>query len=418
MPTFQYTAKDSRGKKRKGTIKAPSKSQAKAQLYRMKMVPITMTTAKLDGESGSFWSKIIYKDDKGKIQIRLGNPAPSSKDIIIFTKQFSTMINSGVALVQSLGILADQQTNPSLGEILRKIRASIENGTHLSDSLEPYRKIFDPLYVAMVRAGEASGNLDVILNKLVGYIEKSEKIKGQVKSSMSYPIIVVVVAVAVITALLVFVVPTFAKQFSDSGKELPGLTKMVIDMSNILMEYWQYILVSLIAAFMGLKAFFKTKKGSVVLDKILLSGPVIGPLIKKISVGRFCSTMATMLTSGVNLLDALTICASASGNSVIESFILGIRTEIEHGSKFSVPLARSELIPKMVSSMVAVGEQTGALDEMLVKVSEFYEEEVDLAVKSLLSMIEPVMMVVIGGAVGFIVIAMYLPIFDLGAVVG
>lgn len=417
MPTFKYTARDPKGKSRSGSIKAPSKVQAKAMLSRMRLVPISIVTEKLDGSDLPFWKKFIYKDDKGKIQVKLGNPAPATKDIIIFTKQFSTMINSGVPLVQSLSILADQQTNVSLASILRKIRESIENGSHLSDSLEPYKTIFDPLYVAMVRAGEKSGNLDVILNKLVGYIEKSQKIKGQIKSSMSYPVIVVFVAIAVISALLIFVVPTFAKQFSESGKQLPGLTQVVIDMSNFLMGFWHYIIGGMFTIFMGLKYYFRSTKGAQVLDKLLLNGPVIGPLIKKISVGRFCSTMATMLTSGVNLMEALTICSSAAGNSVIEQFILGIRTEIEHGAKFSVPLTRSELIPKMVSSMVAVGEQTGALDDMLVKVSEFYEEEVDLAVKSMLSMIEPIMMVVIGGAVGFIMIAMYLPIFDLGSIV-
>jgi type IV pilus assembly protein PilC len=419
MPTFKYKARTQDGKNKSGIVKAPTKHQAKAMIQRMRLIPIEILTTDIEqSRQKSFLSNFIFRDKDGKIQIQLGEEKPKSKDIIIFTKQFSTMINSGVPLVQSLTILSEQQKNKKLANILRNIRGSIENGSHLSDSLEPYKDIFDSLYVSMVRAGEASGNLDVILLKLVTYIEKSEKIKGQVKSSLSYPIIVVFVAIGVISALLIFVVPAFAKQFLDSGKELPGLTQFVVDMSNALVDNWLYIIGFIIAIFFSLKFYLKTPAGQISLDKFLLAAPVIGPLMQKISVGRFCSTMATMLTSGVTLLDALSICASASGNKIIERFIVGIRSDIEQGAKFSVPLSKSPLIPAMVSSMVSVGEQTGALDEMLVKVSDFYEEEVDLAVKSMLSMIEPIMMIVIGGSVGFIVIAMYLPVFDLGGVVG
>jgi len=417
MPTFKYQARTSDGRKRTGSIKAPSKSHAKSMLRKMRLVSVLIITNEAENK-GTFLSKFFFRDQNGKIQIQLKEEQPKTKDLILFTKQFSTMINSGVPLVQSLSILADQQRNKKLADILRTVRTSIENGSHLSDSLEPFSGIFDSLYVSMVRAGEASGKLDLILSKLVTYIEKSEKIKAQVKSSLSYPTIVVFVAIAVISALLIFVVPTFAKQFNDSGKDLPGLTQFVVDMSNGLMDNWHIIFGSLIFLIILVKIYIKTPKGSKAKDQFLLAAPIIGPLMQKISVGRFCTTMATMLTSGVSLLEALSICAKASGNIIIENFILGIRSEIEQGAKFSTPLSKSPLIPNMVASMVAVGEQTGALDEMLIKVSNFYEEEVDIAVKSMLSMIEPIMMIVIGGCVGFIVIAMYLPVFDLGAVVG
>jgi type IV pilus assembly protein PilC len=270
----------------------------------------------------------------------------------------------------------------------------------------------------MVRAGEASGNLDGILLKLTVYIEKSAKIKSQVKAAMFYPAMVVFVAIAVITALLLFVVPTFAKQYEDSKKELPGLTAAVVGVSNYVADQWYVIFGVAFAVVFAFRQWVRTEKGRGWFDMILLKAPGFGQLFRKLAVGRFCNTMSTMLTSGVNLLEALTICAAASGNQVIERFVLGVRGRIEQGAKFSEPLADGGLFPPMVISMVAVGEATGALDDMLVKVSEFYEDEVDLAVKTLLSMIEPIMIVTIGGIVGVIVIAMYLPVFDMGNLVG
>lgn len=420
MAEFKFKAKDSRGKIRTGSLSAASKKQAKDQLLRMRLRPILIKASKLDDvdDAESFLGKIFVKDDKGRLQIQLGEGKITTKDLIIFTKQFATMINSGVPLIQALGILGSQQRVPSFGKTLRKISAAVENGAKLSDALEAYPKIFDTLYVALVRAGEASGNLDTILLKLTTYIEKSAKIKSQVKSAMMYPMIIVLVATLVVSALLIFVVPTFAKQYQDGGKPLPELTQFVVDASDFLATQWYVIFGLMSLAGIGFNYWVKTEHGRAIFDQYILKAPALGDLLRKIAVGRFCSTMATMLTSGVNILDALTICSASAGNKTVEKFVLNVRSKIEQGAKFSEPLAEGGLFPNMVVSMVAVGEQTGAMDDMLLKVSEFYEDEVDLAVATVLSMIEPIMIVTIGSIVGFIVIAMYLPVFDMGNLVG
>ena len=420
MAEFKYKAKDSRGKPRTGILKAKSKSQAKDQLTKMRLKVVMLKAHKLDDTDpdGGFLSKFIQKDSKGRTTIQFGEGKITDKDLIIFTKQFATMINSGVPLIQSLGILGSQQRIPTFGKILRNVSGAVENGAKLSEALEAYPKLFDNLFVAMVRAGEASGNLDTILLKLVTYIEKASKIRSQVKSAMMYPLIVVFVAIVVISGLLIFVVPTFAKQYSDAGKELPGITQIVVDASDFLANQWYIIFGGLFISIFLFKYWVKTEKGREVFDAWILKAPGIGELLRKIAVGRFCSTMSTMLTSGVNILDALTICAASSGNKTIEKFIAFVRTKIEQGTKLSEPLSEGGLFPNMVVSMVAVGEQTGALDEMLLKVSDFYEEEVDLAVATVLSMIEPIMIVMIGSIVGFIVIAMYMPVFDMGSLGG
>ena len=421
MAEFKYKAKDPRGRIKTGKIRAANAAQAKAQLVKMRLKPIIITAYKLDGSGSSndtFFSKFLAKDNNGKTQLQIGAGNPTSKDLIIFTKQFATMIGSGVPLIQSLGILATQQQVVGFGRTIEKIRFSVENGSTLSQSLEAYPKIFDNLYVAMVRAGEASGNLDEILLKLTTYIEKSAKIKAQVKSAMFYPVMIVTVAITVISVLLIFVVPTFTKQYQDAGKELPWLTQQVVDLSQFLSSQWHILLGAMFIAVALFKRYINTSVGRAKFDAALLVAPGFGNLFRKLAVGRFCSTLSTMLTSGVNLLEALTICAASAGNRSIESFVLGVRSAIEQGKKLSEPLSAGGLFPKMVTSMVQIGEETGALDEMLLKVSAFYEEEVDLAVKTMLSMIEPVMIAVIGGIVGVIVIAMYLPVFDAASLVG
>lgn len=419
MAEFKYKAKDGQGRVKTGIVKAASKAQAKSVLTRMRLRPILITASKLDGPPEAKKPGLISRDEKGNITLNLGgDPNPTTKDLVIFTKQFATMINSGVPLIQSLGILAGQQRVKSFGRNLDKIRYAVENGATLSESLEAFPKLFDSLYIAMVRAGEVSGGLDTILLKLVTYIEKSAKIKSQVKAASFYPAIIVVVAAAVVSGLLIFVVPTFAAQFAGSGKELPGPTAFVMSMSQVLLEQWYFIIGGLAAFIFGFRAYIKTEPGRAWFDDILLKVPVFGQLFRKIAVGRFCSTMSTMLTSGVNLLEALTICAASAGNKTIEKFVLRVRASVEQGSKVSEPLAVGGIFPPMVVSMVAVGESTGAMDEMLNKVAEFYEDEVDLAVKTALSMIEPIMIVGIGSIVGFIVIAMYLPIFEMGGTTG
>lgn len=421
MTQFQYKAKDPRGRVKSGSISANSRAQAKAVLSKMRFRIISIQAVASVGsgeDEGGILGKILARDAKGRLVLALGNQKPSAKDLIVFTKQFATMIGSGVPLIQAIGVLAQQQRVPAFGKVLSKIAFAVENGATLSESLRAFPDIFENLYVAMVRAGEASGNLDTIMLKLCTYIEKANKIKSQVKSAMFYPMMVVVVAITVISVLMIFVVPTFANQYKDAGRELPGLTQFVVDCSEFMVQRWYVIFGTMFAMVMLFRAWVKTPSGRRRFDQFLLKAPGFGVLFTKIAVGRFCNTMSTMLMSGVNILEALTICAASSGNVVIEAFVLWMRGRIEQGAKFSEPLAEGEIFPSMVVSMVAVGEATGKLDEMLEKISEFYEEEVDLAVKSLLSMIEPFMIVVIGSIVGVIVIAMYLPVFDMAKTVG
>ncbi|MEZ4743067.1 MAG: type II secretion system F family protein [Bdellovibrionota bacterium] len=423
MAKFNYKAIRPDGKMKEGVLEGSSRAVVKAQLVRMRLRVLSIKLDKSslgDSDDGitPIIGNMIYRDGNGDVQIELGRKGPTSKHIIIFSKQLSTMINSGVPLIQALTILGGQQQSQIFATIIKKVRTSVENGSTFSDALAEYPKIFDNLYVAMVRAGEASGSLDVILTKLVTYIEKAEKIKGQVKSAMMYPIIVISVAILVITGLLLFVVPTFAEQYADSGRKLPALTQIVIDFSNWIATNWMYVFGAIVLGIFSLRLYIKTEKGRKNFDRLLLKAPGLGVLLKKIAVGRFCSTMASMLNSGVNLLEALDICAASAGNVIIEKFVLNVSNQLEKGAKLSEPLGEGNLFPEMVVSMVAVGEATGALDEMLAKVSDFYEEEVDLAVQTMLSMIEPIMIVGIGGVVGFIVIAMYLPVFEMAGGIG
>ncbi len=430
MGEFAYRVKDARGRTRTGKITAASAADAKSALAKKRLRVLSVKASggggaagggnRPDGTSdvGGLLGKFVFKDKNGHWVVQLGEGSPSTKDLIVFSKQFATMMNSGVPLIQALGILAGQQRVRSFGRALGTVQSLVENGSTLSQAMVTFPKLFDSLYVSMVKAGEASGNLDTIMMKLVTYIEKAAKIKSQVKAALMYPAIVLVVAIAVVSGLLLFVVPTFAKQYEGSGKELPSLTQIVVDFSNFLANYWYLVFGGAGLVIFGLGQWYKTPKGRGVFDAVILKAPVFGPLMRKIAVGRFCSTMAAMLTSGVNLLEALSICAASSGNQTIEAFVLNVRGHIEQGSKFSDPLGQGGLFPDMVVSMVAVGETTGALDDMLVKVAEFYEDEVDLAVKTMLGLIEPIMIVGLGSIIGFVVLAMYLPVFDMAGTMG
>lgn len=417
---FSYKAKDSRNKKVSGHIEAKNKADARQKLRRSRLKSISVAEAvpdSLDDGTTKIVGNFIYKDENGAIQIKLGNPKAKSKDLIVFTKQFATMLNSGVPMIQGISILSQQQSVASFGKILKQIKYGIENGRTLSDSMSDH-KIFDNLFIAMIEAGEASGNLDSILERLVEYMEKADKIKSQVKSAMAYPTVVITVAVGIFIFLLTFVVPSFGKMFRESGKELPALTKFALDMS----DYVKANIVTLAAGFgttvFALLSVRKFPKGVDITDKYFLKLPIMGPILLKIAIGRFCQTLSTMISSGVGILDALNICSTSAGNREIEKFINNVRLSISQGTTFSKPLREGGLFPTMVVSMIEVGEKSGALDEMLKKVSIFYDEEVDNAIKTLISMIEPIMIVGMGGMVGFIVIAMFLPIFDMANVAG
>lgn len=421
MPKYAYRAKNRNGSVKNGEVTASSKLAAKANLANkgmkvLKLTAIDDSAPTVSNATGI--SRYIYRDKNGSIQIRLGSQLPTTRELGLFTKQFSLMIENGIPMLQALQMLQDQQRKIDFAETIGKVNTAIEQGSTLTDALEAHPLIFDSLYVAMTKAGEASGRLDVILKQLVTYIEKAAKLKAQVKSALAYPIIIIVVAIVVVTGLLTFVVPTFAKQFSDSGQKIPALTQMVIDMSDFLVEGWWQILLALAGGFIVFRYWIKTDQGREQFDTFLLKAPVLGDVMTKIAVGRFCSTMSTMMSSGVAILEALNICAASSGNKRIEKFVNNVRDEISKGSTFSDPLGQGGLFPKMVVSMVAVGESTGTLDETLKKVTDIYDEEVDNAIAAMMSMIEPLMIVVIGTIVGFIVVAMYLPIFDMAGTVG
>jgi type IV pilus assembly protein PilC len=419
MPEYYYRALDGAGRVRNGKMNGSSKAFVRNRLRNLRLKPLSIKTASLErgAETETFLQRFYHYDANGKMQLTLLPETLTPKDLIVFTKQFSTMLSSGVPLVQALGVLVEQQRVRFFGRVLGRIRSAVENGATLSESMEPYPAIFSGLYVAMVRAGEASGNLDTILLKLVGYLERTAKVRGQIRAAMYYPAFVVIASVAVIGALLVYVVPQFAEQYKQSGQQLPDLTMLVLDLSDFLINYWLLILGLTGGVVLGVRAFMATKKGRFWIDQVALRAPVFGTLVQKVSIGRFCATLSAMLSSGVNLLEGLQICSTTSGNKHVEAVVLRIREAVEQGEKLSLPMSRSSIFPPMVTSMVSVGESTGALDTMLGKVSEFYEEEVDLAVQAILSLIEPTLIVVIGVFVGFVVLALYLPVFDMANVI-
>ena len=337
----------------------------------------------------------------------------SQKDIVIFTRQFATMIDAGLPLVQCLDILASQLDNLAFREVLTKVKVKVESGSTLADALKDHPKVFDTLFVQLVAAGEIGGILDTILNRLAAYIEKNEKLKSKVKGAMVYPSIVLTVAIGVIVVLLLFVTPTFEKMFKDFGSKLPAPTQFLVDLSHGLIDNWYLFLGIPIAFVVSFKAIIRSKKGRIVWDATVLKLPLFGPLARKVAVARFTRTLGTMLSSGVPILDALQIVGRAAGNKTVESAIMYVRAKISEGKNIAQPLAETQVFPAMVVQMIGVGEATGAMDTMLNKIADFYDDEVDVAVGALTSMLEPIMMVFLGSVVGFFMIAMYLPIFSI-----
>lgn len=344
--------------------------------------------------------------------VRKGKSVPA-KNLAIFTRQFSVMIDAGLPLVQCLDILGKQEPHKTFSGVILGTRADVEAGASLADAMKKYPKAFDALFTNMIAAGEAGGILDTILKRLAVYIEKNVKLKGQVKSAMIYPIAVIVIAAVVVGAILWKVIPTFAALFQGLGADLPLPTRVVIALSNNLVKYGWIGILGLFAAGWGFKQYYATDSGRHVVDKLLLKMPILGMILRKVAVARFCRTLSTLLSSGVPILDGLDITAKTAGNAIVEDAIQTTRTGIERGETISGPLAQTNVFPSMVVQMINVGETTGALDTMLGKIADFYEEEVDAAVAGLLTLMEPVMIAMLGGIVGGIVIAMYLPIFDL-----
>jgi type IV pilus assembly protein PilC len=347
-----------------------------------------------------------------KAKGKKGVSAPS-KNLAIFTRQFSVMIDAGLPLVQCLDILGKQEPHKGFADVILQVRSDVESGAALADAMKRHPKTFDALYSNMIAAGEAGGILDTILKRLAVYIEKSVKLKGQVKSAMIYPIAVICIATVVVAAILWKVIPTFAQLFAGLGAQLPLPTRVVIAMSDGLLAYGPIIFIVAGAAGYGVKRYYETTPGRYQIDAIVLKMPILGMIMRKIAVARFCRTLSTLLSSGVPILDGLDITAKTAGNAVIEEAIQKTRTSIERGETVSAPLRETNVFPSMVVQMINVGETTGALDAMLAKIADFYEEEVDTAVAGLLTLMEPLMIAVLGGIVGGIVIAMYMPIFDL-----
>jgi type IV pilus assembly protein PilC len=404
MATFAYVGRTRSGAVKKGELVAKSRDEAVEQLRKQSVV-VTSLEERAAREGFSF---------------KLGSGV-SEKDLVVFTRQFGTMINAGLPLIQCLEILSTQSENATLRKSVGEIKVQVEGGSTFSDALRKHPKIFDDLYVNMVHAGEVGGLLDTILGRLSKHIEKAMKLKGQIKSAMVYPAAIVGIAAIVITVLMIWVIPVFEKMFKEmsGGKmALPGPTQLVIDMSNFAQGYWYIILGVIVVTVVGVKKYYATTQGRLAIDKLLLKLPVFGDLIRKASVAKFTRTLGTLLASGVPLLEALTICAKTSGNKVVEGALLDAKVSISGGKTISEPLAKSGTFPKMVTHMISVGESTGALDSMLGKIADFYEDEVDQAVTNLTALLEPMMMVFLGVTVGFIVVAMYLPIFTMASAIG
>ena len=408
MATFAYVGRTRSGAVKKGELSAKTRDEAVDQLRKQSVV-VTSLEEKKSGAGGFDLSKLS-----------LGSGL-TDKDLVVFTRQFGTMINAGLPLVQCLEILSTQSENKVLRTTIGEVKIQVEAGSTFSDALRRHPKVFDDLYVNLVHAGEVGGLLDTILTRLAKYIEKAMKLKGQIKSAMIYPAAILGVAVVVIAVLMIWVIPIFAKMFNElsGGKMgLPGPTQLVIDISNMFTSYWWVMLIGVVASVSGIKKYYSTSQGRMAIDKLLLKTPVFGDLIRKASVAKFTRTLGTLLASGVPLLDGMTICAKTAGNKVIEETLINARISISGGKTIADPLAASGVFPKMVTHMIAVGESTGALDAMLGKIADFYEDEVDQAVASLTSLLEPIMMVFLGIVIGFIVVAMYLPIFKMSDAIG
>jgi type IV pilus assembly protein PilC len=343
-------------------------------------------------------------------------PRVKTKDVVIFTRQFATMIDAGLPLVQCLEILASQQENKTFKKILLSIKGQVEGGSTFAEALKQHPKVFDELFVNLVHAGETGGILDTILRRLATFMEKAEQLKRKVKGAMVYPAVVLTIAVGVVALLLVFVIPVFASMFEGQGASLPAPTLLVMNMSDFMRSYIIHMIVVIGILIFAFRKFYQTPKGRLIVDRILLKLPAFGILLKKVAVSRFCATLGTMISSGVPILDALEITAKTAGNVIIENAIMATRTAIAEGRTIAEPLMETGIFPGMVVRMIAVGEATGALDAMLGKIAEFYDEEVDAAVEALTQLMEPIMIVFLGGTCGGMVIAMYLPVFSMAGV--
>ena len=401
MAVFAFSGKTRTGQTISGEMEAPNREAVVAQLRRQQVLATSIKSKAKDIE-------IKIPGFGGKV---------GEKELAIVTRQLATMIDAGLPLVQCLNILAEQQENKVFKKTLNEIRADVEAGSTFSAALKKHPKVFSTLYTNMVEAGEAGGILDTILNRLAAYIEKSLTLKSRIKSAMFYPMTIVSVALVVVVFLLIYVIPTFQGLFANFGATLPLPTVIVLELSNIVREYLLYMIGGVVGLIMGIRAYYRTAGGRKRIDGLMLQLPIVGPLIRKVAVAKFTRTLGTLVSSGVAILEGLDITARTAGNTVVEEAVQKARSAIAQGKTIAEPLQESKVFPPMVVQMIAIGEQTGALDRMLNKVADFYEEEVDIAVGTLTSLLEPLMVIFLGVVVGGVVIAMYLPIFKLISVV-
>jgi type IV pilus assembly protein PilC len=397
MPAYAWKGKNRLGELQEGVIVSETRDGAAAALRRNGIQVLTVR-AQTGGGQGL-----------GRVK---------SRDLAIFTRQFSVMIDAGLPLVQCLEILGSQQTDKTFQKIIKAVRADVEQGATLQTALSKHPKAFNDLYVNMVGAGEAGGILDIILQRLSGYIEKSVKLTGKVKGAMTYPVTVIVIAISVVAIIMVKVIPVFSQMYEGMGSSLPFPTLVCIGISNVLIHYFIWLALLVAIMVFGIRQYYRSNGGRLVLDTLMLKIPIIGDILRKVAVARFCRTLGTLTSSGVPILEGMDITARTAGNRVVQNAIMKSRDAVEQGRNIAGPLAETKVFPPMVIQMVGVGEATGALDAMLSKVADFYEDEVDNAVAAMTAMMEPLIIAVLGTIIGFIVIAMYLPIFNLANVLG
>jgi type IV pilus assembly protein PilC len=399
---WQWVAVTKKGRKLKGELEAVTEQIAESQLKKR-----SLKILKLKPKPKDLFAGLAFMQPKVK-----------NKDIVIFTRQFSTMIDAGLPLVQGLNILAEQNPNPTFKSILRQLTKDVEGGSTLAEAMKKHPKVFDNLFVNLIAAGEVGGILDTILQRLATFIEKAEELKSRIKGALTYPIVVIAIAFIVIAVILIFVIPVFQDMFASFGSALPAPTQLVVAMSDFMKGNIHWIILAIIAFVFAFKQYANTKGGRKTIDTWSLKLPVFGDLLKKTAVARFTRTLGTMMSSGVPILDSLEIVAKTAGNVVIEEIIYDVRGSIAEGQTIAEPLSENDIFPGMVIQMISVGEATGALDTMLGKIADFYDKEVDAAVDALTSMLEPLLMLFLGGAIGGLVVAMYLPIFTMAGAVG
>jgi type IV pilus assembly protein PilC len=397
MPVYQWVGTNRKNETRKGQMEASNEAVVRSNLMRIKITP----------------SKIKKKPKDLFENVSWLQPVVKQRDIILFARQFSTMIDAGLPIIQCLEILHTQQGNKTFKRMIKEIKEQVEGGATLAEALKRFPKQFDDLFVNMIAAGEAGGILDAILRRLAAYMEKAAKLKAQVKGAMTYPIVTLIIAIVVLGVILVFVIPVFEEMFADFGGELPLPTQIVVIASDMVKSKIIYIIIGIVILGFTLRKFYATEKGQDIADDVVLKIPIFGTLLRKVAVAKFTRTMGTMLSSGVAILEALDIVAKTAGNRTVEKAIYDVRSGIAEGRTMADPLAESGVFPAMVCQMISVGESTGALDAMLEKIADFYDEEVDQAVDNLTALIEPFMLVFLGVTIGGLVVAMYLPIFKM-----